>query len=448
MYLILEFFKQKGFRYIFLTVIFLLILFMGYNNLNKNNSRYDYQAYDYGNNILKTINKDSLYLCEGDYDILPYIQTIEKQRQDIKLVNVMYLPFKWELDNFIKKYSSISLEVNNPTQNLNNIITYYSKNNIDIFESTLSPDVDKLKLGYNFKQIGLLKKYLKNSTPLSSRIFESYSYNHGLYDKYIDYSARNSGLVMWYPFCMIQQGNDLLSEGNPIGALQLYKKAMFFLFKDVMKENEPIFYYNISVAYKDLNDTDNQIKYLRKAIGKKENFWQAYDTLGMVYFRDGILPMAKEMFEKALQYGDNNTALFQTYIDKIGEIDLNKQYEAIFNEATSMMTKGNYERAMDIYEFLMKKNYSTAIISKNIGAYYFQNNNLTEALKYFEKSKEMDKNAGIYVYIAYTYYKLGQSDKALNTLKEGMQTVGNDPQLVNLYNHIQQVGKIKNEDKK
>ncbi len=320
-YLIFKFFKQKVFQYAFISVVFAIILWMGYKNFEKNDSRYNYQAYDFGYNILKTMDKNSLYLCERDDYINPlyYIQTIEKQRQDIKLLPVVPLPSKWGIDNFIRKYGNISLKENNPAYNLNNIIGFFAGNNFEIYKGSATPNMDSLKLEYNFKQTGLLRKYLKSDKTMQPKIFELYSYNRELYDKYIDYSRLTSGLVMNYPYCISMQGNELLMGKNPSGALQLYKKAMLFPFKYEIKENEPFFYYNISAAYKELNDKGNRIKYLEKAILLKENFWQAYQELGGIYFNDGNLPIAREMFEKAIQYGSTDRQALEQMIFKINQ---------------------------------------------------------------------------------------------------------------------------------
>ncbi len=442
-YLILKLLKQKIFRFLFIFIIFITILFMGYKNFEKNNSRYDFQAYDFGYNILKTMDKDSLYLCEGDFNYMPcsYIQMVEKQRQDIKLVTVDPLPFKWGMDNFTKKYGNIPLKEFEPVYNLISIIKYFSDNNIEIFKSTIAPHMDGLKLELNFKQKGLLKKYLKNDKPMSPEIFELYSYNRGLYDKYIDYSRITSELVMWYPYGMMSQADDFLFEKEPAQAIQLYKKALLFPFKNEVKNSESHIYYNMSFAYKYLNDTDDQIKYLKKTIEIQRDYNQAYELLGMIYYNEKLWPMAKDMFENAIKYGSENKMVLQQYINQMGYIDMPTQLESLFNQAIALLAAGKYLKAMDYFDFLLEYSYKANEIYKNIGVYNFKNNNFEEALKYFQEAREWDKTVGIYGYIAYTYYKLGQTDKALDTLKEGIQTDGNDPQLVNLYNQIEQAGK-------
>jgi tetratricopeptide (TPR) repeat protein len=302
--------------------------------------------------------------------------------------------------------------------------------------------MDSLNLDLNFKQIGLIKKYLKDDRPMSPEIFKLYSYNRGLYDKYIDYSRITSELVMWYPYSMMWQADELLFKNKPDESIQLYKKAILFPFVDEMKNNESRIYFNMSFAYKYLNDNDNQIVYLKKTIKSQKDYCKAYEVLGMIYYEEKLWPMAKDMFESAIKYGSENKLALQQYINQMGYIDMPAQLEELFNQAVSLLAAGKYLKAMDYFDFLLEYNYKANEIYKNIGVYNFKNNNFEEALKYFQKAEEWDKSAGIYAYIAYTYYKLGQPDKALNTLKEGMQAFGNDQQLVNLYNQIQQAGNI------
>jgi len=443
-YLIFELLKRKVSRYIFLFLLFLIMLFMLNKNIKKNDNRYNYQAYDYGWNIVRTMDKDSLYLCEGDYNFMQlyYIQLIEKQRQDIKLIQVISLPYKWGIEDFEKKYINLDLKEYDPAYNTNSIINYYANNNVAIFKSTYTPNLDSLKLGYNFKQIGLLQEYSKTGNSYSPKIFDLYCYNRELYDKYTDYRA-TSELVINYLYCMMLQGNEFLIEKNPSAALQLYKKAETFPFRDEMKPAEPSFCYNMSVAYKDLNNVDERIKYLKKTVLLNMNFWEAYQELGEIYFNDRIFPMAKEMFEKAVQFGNGNRELLQQAINAVGNTNITAKYDDMFNQATILMEKGKYNYALSIYEFLINNNYQKTVeIFRNIGVYNYNTGNFGEALKYFQEVKELDKSVGSYVYIAHAYDKLGQQKKALDILNEGIQLLGNDQQLVNLHNQIDQAGSI------
>jgi len=434
--LCMEFLKKKPARNIFIAAIICLLIFVAAKNFTRNNSRYDFHLYDYGKNAMKTMDEGSLYLCDRDYNIFTmyYLQKVEKERLDIKPVFVADIPYG-EISNFIDEYGKDLLQGYNPAENLANMINYYYENKVQIYKSTFSPVLNILKLSGGFKQNGLLKEYLPDNSLKSYSIFRVYSYNHGLYDKYTDFSA-NLGIITWYPFCMVLQGNDFLSEQKPNEALQFYNKALLFPIEGIMKDNEPQFFYNLYLANKYLNNEDNQVIWLKKAIEAKQGYWQAYEELGMLYLKEQNLPMALEMFENAILYGDNNANMLNEYIDKIKGVDINSQYEAIFNKATQLLDGGNFDRAMDIYAFLIKKEYKEQDIYKNIGVHFYQKNDYRDALEYFLKSKNIQKDIEIYYDVAETYYKTGQKDKAMAIIEEGITAFGNNNKLEDLKNLV------------
>jgi tetratricopeptide (TPR) repeat protein len=447
-YHIYGFFTQKPVKYVFLAAVFLLVLVMCHKNFEKNNNRYNYQAYDFGSNILKTMDKDSLYLCEGDHYIMPlyYIQIIEKQRQDIKLIPVDSLAFKWGMDNFNKKYGNVAFKENDPMGNLDNIVTYCNNNNIEIYKSTYSLVIDQTK-GDNFRQMGLLQEYSKDGKPISPGIFELYSYNRELYDKYIEYSRPTSELVITYLYCMMQQGIELLYGKNLAGALQIYKKAECFPFKDEMKVNEPVFYYKFSYIYKDLKDRDDQIKYLKKAVELKENFWEAYQELGEAYSKGGNSAMATEMFENAKRYGSPGTqAPIQTYSgnnaakeylrtgdikfktgnytgaiqDFTRAIQLDPKYvKAYLDRGVANKNLGNYKDAIKDYTRAIELNPGYAPAYNNRGNAKYSLNNLSSAIKDYNKAIELDpKYAEAYYNCGMVKDKLGDKKGAIEDLNK------------------------------
>ncbi len=434
--------KQRMLKQVLIGLVVATVLFAGIMHFQKNDRRYDYLAYDYGKNILNSMEQGSMYLAEGDHNMMPvyYIQAIEKERPDIKFVPALNLRIKWGINDFINKYGNMPMKENEFGNNMNNVIGVFVRNT-GVYRSTYSPFVDKIKIAYNYKQKGLVRKYTLANEQVSPDIYKLYAYDRGTFDRYVKYNGENLYLVTWYPETMMLQAFELLLNHRPNEALWVYKKALYFCYTDNMKAmsaETAETYYNMSLAYKELGNENEEINCLKKSIAIKKDYWVACAALGMIYYNNKILPMAKEMFEKAIQYGSDNRALLQTYIDAIGNIDLNKQYEALFTQGTEMMAKGNYETAIDIYEFLIGENYRTADVNKNIGVYYFKNNNYDTALKYFIRARGINKSLSMYMYVAYTYYKMGKIDKALSTLQDAIPLFGNDPQIVNLYNQLEQ----------
>jgi len=434
--------KQRMLKQTVIGLVAAITIFSVVVHFQRNDRRYDYLAYDYGNNLLNTMEQGSMFMAEGDHNMLPiyYLQIIEKKRQDIKFIPTLRLNIDWGIDEFTKKYGSIEMKPGTLGENVNNVIGTFI-HGTNIYRSTYSPVIDKDKIIYNYKQKGLVRKYMLSNEQIAPDIFRLYSYDRGTFDKYVKYNGENIYLMTWYPETLMLQAFELLVNHRPKDSIWAYNKALYFCYTDNMKSMNAEMaesYYNMSLAYKELGDEDQEIKCLKKSIAMKKDYWIACAALGMVYYNDKILPMAKDMFEKAIQYGSDNKQLLQSYVDAIGNIDLNKQYEALFNMGTDIMAKGNYERAIDIYEYLIDQNYRTADVNKNIGVYYFKNNNFDEALKYFNTAKKINNSMSINLHIAYTYYKMGKSDKALDILMDAVTKFGNDPQLVNMYNQIQQ----------
>ncbi len=429
-------FIKKIHKNIFLGILIVILLYVLFLHFKINDERYNYLSYDFGSNEIKTIDPGSLYIPASDFYEIPlgYYRNIEHRGNDFNYVNFNSLQTKWGIKDFIKKYGYSNLKEHELTNNTRNIIiNFISKGN---FYFSYPNDILGSNSNYVLKAKGLLYKVSVEKDHMPSYIFKIYSYRN-IYDVKSYYDKLIASL---YGERMAMQAKDFLKEKNFIEAKKLYDKALIY----AEKSDEEHMYFNIAWGYNEMGYEGESMKCLKKSIAMKNDDWQAYAALGMIYYNEKILPMAEEMFEKAVQYGSDKKELLQTYINAIRNGDATTQYEVMFNQATSLLSKGEYDNAMDIYEFLLNKNYyRTVDIYKNIGVYNFQTNNFNEALKYFQKAKERDKNAAIYSYIAYTYYKLGQAGKALNTLREAMQIFGNDPRLENLYNQIEQAEGLK-----
>jgi tetratricopeptide (TPR) repeat protein len=88
---------------------------------------------------------------------------------------------------------------------------------------------------------------------------------------------------------------------------------------------------------------------------------------------------------------------------------------------------------MNIYNFLLDKNYKTAIIHRNIGLFYVKSGNFSEALNWFLKSKNKAQSPETIYYTAYSYYRIKNIKSALKELEDGLKLFNNDKGLNDLY---------------
>ena len=425
--------NKKIYKNILLGVSTVILLYTSILHFKANNNRYDFISYDFGNNGLITMEPGSFYIPLGDPYVMPiiYERMVEHRAKDINVITPYRLSIQWGIDNFIKKYGQINLKEYNFPMNMGNIIAkYFHKNNIYFsyyHYDELKDYIGNLKL----KAKGLLLKVADENEYISTNIYKNYSYR-GIFD--INNNL-DKLLISLYDQQMVKQAKEFYDRQEYPEAITTLKYSLLLAADNLTGAD--ICYY-LSMIYKLLNDEDNQIIYLKKSFKIKEDYYKAYEILGKIYFNEKLWIPAKVMFVKAMQYDNENNAELQQYVNQIGNADSYSQYKALSGQATAFTASGKYLKALDLFEFLLEQNYATVEVYKNMGICNFKINNFEGALKYFQKTLELDKSVGNYINITLTYNKLEQPDKALNTLKEAMQTVGNDPQLVNLYNQIQQ----------
>ncbi len=417
--------KHKLYKTIIILFSFIFILIIFKNNFIKNNNSRDYILYDYGKNILETVDKDGCYIGDGDYNLMPvyYFQHIKKIRQDIKFVTVSFLIFKWGIDDFIKKYDNIKMKPFDTNNNIKNIIEFY-KSKVNIYLSNYFPRLNEIDINMIKNQKGILLKLSDKRQIFSSEIFKLYSYR-GIYEKFCILNKMNRDLIGWYPVSMVNQANELSSYGKFDDAINLYKKALLF----PIDKPESNIYYNISLAYKGKNDIYNQLIYIIKACEKTNDAFILEEGILLCYYT-GFLTKIKS-FMKKLQ-GSKKSENIAKINDILTKLNDSEKYEIMLIKANEFMNNNNYQIAKLLYENLIEKKYKIDIIYRNIGVYYFKTENYLKALEYFKLSQNETQNPEIYVYIAFTQYKIGDKKGAIETIKQGLQLFKDDKQLRDL----------------
>jgi hypothetical protein len=75
-------------------------------------SRY-VSSYDEGMNMLKTVNRDGVIICNGDIDILPlwYLQHVEHKRPEVVVFTMQLIPYDWFREPLFKKFPFLKVPV-------------------------------------------------------------------------------------------------------------------------------------------------------------------------------------------------------------------------------------------------------------------------------------------------------------------------------------------------
>jgi hypothetical protein len=95
-------------------VLALVPLNLAYENFEKVSQEKQTLAYDYGENLLKSLPRDSVFFAEGDEDYfsLYYLQEVLHQRPDIKMIPAFTLFETWGVSQTERNYPELGLTAN------------------------------------------------------------------------------------------------------------------------------------------------------------------------------------------------------------------------------------------------------------------------------------------------------------------------------------------------
>lgn len=259
----------------------------------------------------------------------------------------------------------------------------------------------------------------------SSEIFLIYSYR-GIFKNFCKENKINRDLIGWYPASMVNHANELAAQKNYDEAISLYRKSLLF----PVEKPEANIYYNIALAYKLKRDLLNYIINLLKAAQMTQDKF-ILNEAGILCYEFGLFEHAKKIINKLIKNNEKEEKIVGIYgeLKNLTPEQINEMTLIKANEHINTMP----EIAKYLYEYLLEKRYKIGIIYRNLGVYYFKTGDLERALKNFLLSKNETPNPEIFSYIAFTYYKKGDKQAALTTVKQGLELYGKDWQLNDLF---------------
>ncbi len=417
---------------LFLTAAF-AALFVSYPS--NNNSR-DFLSYDYGNNILLTLKPGSLYLADGDYNAMPifYLQEIEKKRSDVRFATASFFIFNWGINGFYSRNPvHPELMPNQQAVNLRKLVDYYSSSSPVYRSNFFAVNLNLDQYVYRQRQDGIAVNISRDLKAGSNpRIFEAYSYR-GVYEDFTSLNKNNRDLAAWYPVSMVNEAGSLLGISRFKESVMLNKKALLF----PGDKPEGNILYNMSIGYSNMSDDNDEIKCLILADQKGADIPAAYQRLGVLYYKFGMLDSALSAFLKADYMGDKSE-ITRRGIEVINSIPAGDRMEFGLLKASEKLLAGDLEGASIIYDFLLEKHYKNAIIYKNLGVYHFKTSNIEKALDYFVRSENETPDAVTSLYKALALFKLGRLDEAIKDLNAAVIRFPQDKSLADLINKLKE----------
>jgi type IV pilus assembly protein PilF len=191
----------------------------------------------------------------------------------------------------------------------------------------------------------------------------------------------------------VNVGAAFLGSGRSNEALKEFLEA------EKLSPQDPKVHYYMGISYLEKGLNDTAIAEFKKALSLKPDYSEAHNFLGVIYRDKKQWDMAIDEFKNALA-----NVLYETP-DK-----------ALFNMGTAYDGKGDYEKALKMYEEAKNKQPHTIpapVIDLYIGRTYYAQGNLEKAVSYFKASlKAAPSLLESHYWLGQCYIKLHEPAKA------------------------------------
>jgi len=277
-----------------------------FNWRRNDQSRY-VSAYDYGVNMLKSVNREGVILCNGDIDILPlwYMQYVLGKRTEVANLTMQLIPYDWYREPLFKKYPFLRVPVDQdirPQTVCQNMITqhaqdrsfYYTniftapwmrQQNASMSEGFMWRITTTKNLGYPFTVAEA--NYLWSSYRL--RWLDAPE--RGYWDEYTDVMKDSYGIghdFMGY-FCA--------SNGMPFQALWSFRNALRF--RQIQTQGR--IHIMLSQVYMGLRDGQSALSEAQQALKLEPGNPYGFVRMGEALIGLGNLDAAQQAFDQALR---------------------------------------------------------------------------------------------------------------------------------------------------
>jgi len=311
--LIINFIKSNIFKltvYIFATVIVAIVFKINIPDY----SRY-FIGYDYAENIMKSMQPNSILFAEGDMNIgAALYEGIIKKSNFINIIPVV-IQYPWYREQLKRLYDENLLlppVISDQATELYNIMISNKSKNI-YYSNVYTKEWQK----FLYKPEGIIYKVLTDTSIknyVSDANFDIYSYR-GIPDNEIKYDDFTKRLVVEnYGLSYYSTGDIFRKTGKNDVAIKLYKRGFVFFPSDSAM-------LNIGMCYYSIKDYVNAEKYWLETIRLNPKSTLAYSNLAFVYINTGDNKKALLYAEEALKYDQNNTAAKQL-IDALNKVGI------------------------------------------------------------------------------------------------------------------------------
>ncbi|OGF48164.1 MAG: hypothetical protein A2231_12040 [Candidatus Firestonebacteria bacterium RIFOXYA2_FULL_40_8] len=385
-----------GFGYFYLAEKFkyarfmlpLLLLFPLFDNIKVNNLKNNTIAYNYGTNILKSLDKDAIFFCEGDNQMftLGYLKYVDKLRPDVTIYDELGIVFKNIYgENFLrisrrdrdalrnKLHREIVMETNRPVF-------------IPIIGSK-----DSLFQDFKKEQHGILLKLVRGNPGKPLDPGKSYDLT-GSKEDHTDYLLRDVLAQYYYAY-----GEYYLRIKDKAKAIEAYEKCGVVGYDSEWVPN------NLGVVFMGMGDNERAVKYTQKSVSNSPSSARDYTNMGVIYYQQGEYDKALEFYNKALGFNPNYAEAY----NGIGTVYAIRKMDGPAIKA--------YENAITL-----KPDFSEPFA--NMGILYHEKKQYGKAIEYYNKALALSPgNPDARNNLGVAYENMGDIDRALVEYKKATE---------------------------
>lgn len=208
--------------------------------------------------------------------------------------------------------------------------------------------------------------------------------------------------------------------------------------------NDATAHFNLGVSYFNQQNYDLAIPEFQKCLQLNSNDQQAKELLesglGISSYLKHDLSAAIDHFQKTLkinpknpnanlllgdsylqlkQYEHAETALENYAANFPGDKEV--QAKANFGLSKIFMDQKQYKQAIEVLTKVVSTDSGNFEALQNLAVAYFQSKDFQDAASYWEKAANLRKDARTYKFIGFSYYNLGNFNKAIDNYKKSIQ---------------------------
>lgn len=227
------------------------------------------------------------------------------------------------------------------------------------------------------------------------------------------------GSVVVILFCLLganvqaQQGDEYYTMAIEKREKKDYSYASILIDKAIqLNKNNPWYYLEKATIQLKLSDSDQAIRYIKKAIDADTTFAEAYSRAGRFYSSRGFPDSALVMFDNAIRLAKDDTV----------------KHVYLMNRGTHKASYMDYEGAAADLEEVLRFNPTHFSALNNISNVYDALGRRDEAIQAMKKCMHLEGNAvGPYVNLGLLYSKTDYLDSAIYYFDKAIETDPSEP---------------------